>query len=695
MRLALRLLPATVFALAALAAVAAAAAAALMIERRSAAAVAAALAAGGEGWAEVAADGLQLRLAGVAESETRRFRALTIAGEVVDSARVIDAMAVAAPAPPVVPRHALEILAGAGGISLIGLVPSADAEGRLAARLAAALPQAEIADMTETAANPPEPGWAAAVDFGLSLVTDLPRAKVSITADRVAVSAVGGSAAEKRRLEAEFARRAPAGLALALDISAPRPVIVPFTLRFVVDAEGPRFDACAADDEEAQAAILAAALAAGALGKTACTIGLGVPSPAWGEAAATAIAALADLGAGSVTFRDADVTLVAAHDVPGETFDRVAGELKARLPAPFALRAERLPPPAGPEAAAVPEFTARLAAEGAVELRGRLADERMRDAVDAFARARFGADAVLTATRLEPGLPEGWPVRVLAGLDALAELAEGSLRMRPDLVELSGVTGNPEASDAIARLFSQRLGPGAEFRLVLRYDRRLDPEAALLAPPACLAEIAAIQTAGKLTFAPGSARLTAEAAATLDAIAEVLRGCAEFPLEIAGHTDSQGRAEMNLRLSQERADAVLAGLLSRRVSVAAMAAKGYGAGEPVADNRTEDGREANRRIEFRLPPGTTLAADPPAAAAPPGAGGAPAASSPPAAAPPADAAPQGGAAAAAAGGAAAAAGGAGAATTADAGAGADGAVAVAVQTPAADTLRPRPRPARN
>ncbi|MCC6306821.1 MAG: OmpA family protein, partial [Rhodobacteraceae bacterium] len=342
-------------------------------------------------------------------------------------------------------------------------------------------------------------------------------------------------------------------------------------------------------------------------------------------------------------------------------------------------------PPEGPEVAAAPEFTARLAGDGAVELHGLVEDERARAAVDAFARARFGADAVLTATRFEDGLPDGWPVRVLAGLDALAELAEGSLRVRADLLELTGVSGNAEASDAIARLLSARLGPGAEFRLVLRYDRRLDPEAGLVAPAECLAEIASLQGAGKLTFAPGSARLTPPAAATLDAIAEVLRGCAEFPLEIAGHTDSQGRAEMNLRLSQERADAVLAGLLARRVSVAAMTAKGFGAAEPVADNGSEAGREANRRIEFRAAPGATAAAAPATttadvAAAAPAAPAAAAAAVPPAAAappsaPPVAAGPQAGAAATLAAGA--------------------GAVGVAVESPGATTPRPRPRPARD
>ena len=57
---------------------------------------------------------------------------------------------------------------------------------------------------------------------------------------------------------------------------------------------------------------------------------------------------------------------------------------------------------------------------------------------------------------------------------------------------------------------------------------------------------------------------------------------------------------MNLELSQDRAQSVLNELRARRVLTANFTAKGYGETKPIADNKTEDGREANRRIEFRL-----------------------------------------------------------------------------------------------
>jgi OOP family OmpA-OmpF porin len=86
----------------------------------------------------------------------------------------------------------------------------------------------------------------------------------------------------------------------------------------------------------------------------------------------------------------------------------------------------------------------------------------------------------------------------------------------------------------------------------------------------------------------------------MDDIAEILRDCGDIRIEIGGHTDSQGREEMNESLSQERAQAVLNELRARRVLTSSFTAKGYGESQPIADNDTEEGREANRRIEFRL-----------------------------------------------------------------------------------------------
>ncbi len=571
------------------------------IEDRSTGAVEGALHAAGEDWAAVASDGLQVRLTGTATSEAERFRALTVAGTAVDAARVIDAMTVAVADAAVAPRFSVELLRNEDGISLIGLVPASKGRAAITDRLAGVA--GEVTDMLETADHPVPDGWTRALGFGLDAAKLLPRSKISIAAGEVSVTAISGSLGEKRRIESDLARAAPKGVSLALDITAPRPVITPFTLRFVREGATGRFDACSATTPEERDAILRAGVAAGTEGKATCTIGLGAPAPTWSDAAAKGIAALATLGDGSVTISDADISLIAAASVPQSDFDRVTGDLEAELPDAFSLTAVRAEAPdVTPTATDLgpPEFTAERAPDGTVTLRGRLPDARFRDAVTSYARATFGSDAVYPGARLDPGLPEGWPLRVLAGLGALGELHHGSLEVGADLIDVRGVSGNPAGGAEIARLLSSKLGSGKEYRIAVSYDKAFDPDAALPTPEECVTAANAALDAEKIAFEPGSALIDASANATLDRLATGLKTCTGVEMEIGGHTDAQGRDEMNRDLSQSRAEAVLEALMARRVPVSNLTAKGYGETEPIADNDTEEGREANRRIAFRL-----------------------------------------------------------------------------------------------
>ena len=550
-------------------------------------------------WAEVYADGLQVVLTGTAPSEASRFLAISTAGTVVDAARVIDDMDVEALAALAAPRFSIEILRNEDEVSLIGLIPTGADRADLLQRLSRISNDDEIADLLESADYDIPDGWDNAVDFGLEALETLPRSKISIDARRVTITAMAESEERKLKVEARLKREVPSGLRVSFDISSPRPVITPFTLRFLQDEAGPRFDTCSAHTEEGRSKILGAARKAGVEGNLDCRIGLGVPSPNWADAAAVSIAAIAELKGGSVTFSDADVTLISPPGTDQREFDRIVGALENSLPDVFALHAVLTPDPSDPSQGPA-EFVATLSPEGLVQLNGRLNDEIVAQTAESFAIARFGSATVSNRARTDEALPGDWPLRVLSGLEALSLLSNGSARVTAEDITVTGNTGSKSARSDISKLLSDKLGEGSRFSVEVTYLEKLDPVASMLTPDECEAKIAEILKVRKITFEPGSDTVDPTSLGTLDEISEVLGNCTELRMEIAGHTDSQGRETMNEALSKSRALAVLNALRDRRVTTSRFTAEGYGETKPIASNDTEEGREANRRIEITL-----------------------------------------------------------------------------------------------
>ncbi len=84
----------------------------------------------------------------------------------------------------------------------------------------------------------------------------------------------------------------------------------------------------------------------------------------------------------------------------------------------------------------------------------------------------------------------------------------------------------------------------------------------------------------------------------LNTVAQVLRDYPDIAVEVQGHTDSRGRDEYNMRLSQERSEAVRQYLIEQGIGAQRLTARGYGETRPIDTNRTSAGRAANRRVEF-------------------------------------------------------------------------------------------------
>jgi outer membrane protein OmpA-like peptidoglycan-associated protein len=113
-------------------------------------------------------------------------------------------------------------------------------------------------------------------------------------------------------------------------------------------------------------------------------------------------------------------------------------------------------------------------------------------------------------------------------------------------------------------------------------------------------ESGVVVTLGDVLFATGQAQLVEGGRSSLEEVVDLLQTEPDKKIRVEGHTDSRGDAEANLKLSEQRAQAVLEALVSMGVDSERISALGMGEDFPIASNEDEDGRARNRRVDVIL-----------------------------------------------------------------------------------------------
>jgi outer membrane protein OmpA-like peptidoglycan-associated protein len=102
-------------------------------------------------------------------------------------------------------------------------------------------------------------------------------------------------------------------------------------------------------------------------------------------------------------------------------------------------------------------------------------------------------------------------------------------------------------------------------------------------------------------FENGKADILPSMHQDLDKLANFMIDHPHYSLNISGHTDSQGKEDSNLRLSQARADAIKAYLVYEfKIEASRVEAHGYGSSQPIVSEQSDDHRQLNRRVEFKI-----------------------------------------------------------------------------------------------
>ena len=103
-----------------------------------------------------------------------------------------------------------------------------------------------------------------------------------------------------------------------------------------------------------------------------------------------------------------------------------------------------------------------------------------------------------------------------------------------------------------------------------------------------------------INFRRNSADIKASSFPLLKEAVAVFKEYPTLRVEISGHTSDEGKRDFNMKLSRKRAEAVKLFLVSAGIDESRIGTVGHGPDKPIADNETKDGKEKNRRIEFRL-----------------------------------------------------------------------------------------------
>lgn len=319
------------------------------------------------------------------------------------------------------------------------------------------------------------------------------------------------------------------------------------------------------------------------------TVARGAPAN-FAAAAAFAIGQLADLKKGAAEL-SATAYTIGGDPRDWASYQRLEEALKSALPQGLKIAADKLVAPIPS-----PYRFGLTTGGGKATIDGYLPDAATKVKILDALRARFGA-GVTDKVEVVPGAPNGFGEAILKLLPGLARLADGGFELSGSTVAVKGGV----LTEAIGRQVLDRLKSllPAGFSLAAGGPKVLPPPPQV-DPMTCQVQLAKVQTGEKILFETGKARLDERSIAVLDALVGGSLACLSARITIEGHTDSDGDADANQALSEARAAAVRGYLEAAGIDGARLTAVGYGAARPVAPNDTPEGKQMNRRIDFRV-----------------------------------------------------------------------------------------------
>ncbi len=561
-----------------------------------------ALAASGAQWAQAEVDGLIVTVSGEAPDDDQKTLVLAAIAAISADARIVDRLTVAAAPERFHPETDFRIMRGVGHLTVTGALPGEAARDALAAALRAALPDMSLTDLTRTDAVSTAVITRSA-DHLARITASLLHGTIIVNDGSITVSGIASGREQQMEIERSLGTLAGAGWRTDLVLADPPSRVAELAFHAETGPDGRGVMTCLAASEADAAAI--AARAATLFGTAPdCTVSPAEDGAQWGEAVLAALDALAAIPAGDVRLTGWRVRLSGAAPTRKRELDAASAQLKAALPQRYTLMLLTPPPVAEIASAQQVSSTFRIDYDGVtIRLSGEAPSEILARTLSSYARAQLSGVSVEADMNLRPEIAaDDWRSLSMLLVSAIARLEAGFAEFDAERILLDGIIEQPGDIPDVHRMIAQSSDSHRRVTTHLKVAMADRAAAQPLPPARCAEALTEITAADPILFAPGSAKIEESSRAVITRLVETMSSCSDGKVEIGGHTDSEGSEQSNLFLSRDRAEAVLEALLQDGVRATKLAAKGYGEAEPIADNATDAGRRANRRIAFRVVP---------------------------------------------------------------------------------------------
>lgn len=535
----------------------------------------AALVQGGSAWAGVDINGRDIVLTGRAVQDNEPPRAEDTVRKVW-GVREVENRAIL---PPKIEPFIWSARRRGNRVRLSGYVPDRATRQAVLGLTKAAMPGAEVVDRMNTARGVPSPDtWLSGLSFALKQLSMLKEGDARFDDLALTISGEAEDLTAFKTVSAGLKNGLPKGTKLAsAQITAP--AVSPYIWSAQFGGGQLVLGGYLAGGDRARADLLAAAKAAAPSLSVVDRMEPGEGAPqGWASAAIALIKELVRLESGAADLKDAALTVggIATDEAQAQS---VRTALRASIPTAFTLvdqikvREVKAPEPA-PKPPAPPQQTEPPRADIVPPA----------PPVEAAPKQAAPAPEPPLAPKQQPAPQQ----QAVPAPQPPQQPAPGKQAAPPpvppaDVAPKQAAPAPPEPAPKMAA------APPA-------------PAAAPVPPAvsACQDSLNKITNAGHITFGTNSAALDNASFETLDRLATAAKTCPGMRIAIEGHTDAEGSAEYNQRLSVRRARAVVAYLVKVGADKKQLEAVGYGLTRPAAPNDTDENMARNRRIEFSV-----------------------------------------------------------------------------------------------